>query len=48
MLLGPRSCSKALERCRVYPLVPTDDMVDGMTADRAEEAQGAAKLAYSF
>ena len=47
-LLGPRSCPEALERCRVALSIPTDGMVDRRTAERAEEAQGAAMLAYSF
>ena len=47
-LLGPRSCSEALERCRAGLTTPTDDPVDGRAARRAEEAQEAATPAYAF
>ena len=47
-VLGPRSCPEALERCRAALPIPTDGIVDGMAAGRAEEAQGAATFAYSF
>ena len=47
-LLGPRSCPEAQGRHRVALYIPTDSMTDGRTADRSEESQGAASLAYSF
>ena len=46
--LGPRSCSDAQGRHRAGLSTPTDGMVDGRTAGRAEEAQKAAMVAYSF
>ena len=46
--LGPRSCPEAQGRHRVALYIPTDGMTDGRTADRSEESQGAASLAYSF
>ena len=46
--LGPRSYSEAQERCRGGLSTPTDALVNGRTAGRAEEAEGAATLAYSF
>ena len=46
--LGLRSCSEAQRRLRAGHIVRTDDLVDGRTAGRAEEAQEAASLAYLF
>ena len=41
-LLGPRSCSEALERHRAGLTTPTDGPVDERAARRADEALGAA------
>ena len=46
--LGPRSYSEAQGRCRGGLPTPTDGLVNGRTAGRAEEAEEAATLAYSF
>ena len=46
--LGPRSCPDAQGRGRAGLSAPTGGLVDGRAAGRAEEAQGAAMLAYSF
>ena len=46
--LGLRSCPEAQGRRRGGLFTPTVDLVDGRTAGRAEEGQGAAMTAYSF
>ena len=46
--LGLRSCSDAQRRRRAGLSTHTDGLVDERTARRAEEAQEAASLTYSF
>ena len=47
-LLGLGSCPDSHRRRSAGISIPTDGLVDGMSAGRAEEAQGAATFAYSF